>query len=183
MNIAIGTLRGIPAKERPALLAPVVVDALAAFAGADAVNVAEIDPLLSDTAAFCEHYKVGMHQAANCVVLEAKRADRTWFAACVVLGSTRADVNGVARRILNARRISFAPMEQAVERTAMEYGAITPIGLPSDWPILIDRAVVETDHVIIGSGMRKSKLLLAGSALALLPTARVIDGLGQIRKE
>ena len=145
----------------------------------ESVGVVEIDPTLSDTAAFCQHYQVGMHQAANCVVLEAKRADKTWLAACVVLGSTRADVNGLARRTLDARRVSFAPMDQAVSQTHMEYGAITPVGLPSEWTILIDKAVADSEYVIIGSGIRKSKLAIPGSALASLPNAIVLEGLGQ----
>ena len=120
-----------------------------------------------------------MNQAANCVVLEAKRADRNWFAACVVFGNTRADVNGLARKTLDARKVSFAPMEQAVAQTGMEYGAITPIGLPSDWSILIDKAVADSNYVIIGSGIRKSKLAVPGSFLASLPNVQVLDGLGQ----
>jgi len=125
----MGTFDIFPAIERTDLLAPVVAQAITAAADSAAVGVAEIDPALSDTAAFCEKYQVELDQAANCIVLEAKRGDRTWYAACVVLGTTRADVNGVARKSLDARRVSFAPMEQAVSLTGMEYGAITAIGL------------------------------------------------------
>ena len=179
MKITLGTLQFSPAIEHPELLAKSVVDALALLLHADRVGVVGIDPNLSDTAAFCEHYKTEMNQAANCVVLEAKRADRTWFAACVTLGSTRADVNGLARRTLDARKVSFAPMERAVAQTGMEYGAITPIGLPSDWSILVDKAVADSERVIIGSGVRKSKLAVPGSFLASLPNAQVLEGLGQ----
>jgi prolyl-tRNA editing enzyme YbaK/EbsC (Cys-tRNA(Pro) deacylase) len=177
--IVLGSLAIVPAQEHPELMAQKVMEAFSPLSGADGVGVAEIDPALSDTAAFCEKYQVGMHQAANCVVLEATRAERTWYAACVVLGSTRADVNGLARRTLDARRVSFAPMEKAVELTAMEYGAITPIGLPSDWPILIDKAVADSAYVIIGSGIRKSKLAVPGSFLATLPNVHVLEGLGR----
>ena len=177
MHIKLGTLNIVPATEHPELTAKPVADLLSKLPNADKVGVTEIDPTLSDTAAFCEHYQVGMDQAANCVVLEAKRGDRSWFAACVVLGSTRAEVN--ARRPLDARRVSFAPMEQAVAQPGMEYGAITPVGLPSDWSILIDKAVADSEYVIIGSGIRKSKLALPGSFLASLPNAQVLEGLGQ----
>lgn len=122
-----------------------------------------------------------MEQAANCVVLEAKRGEKTWFAACVILGSTRADVNGLARRTFDARKVSFAPMEKAVAETGMEFGAITPVGLPRNWSILIDKAVADSDYVIIGSGIRKSKLAVPGSFLASLPNAQVLDGLGQAK--
>jgi prolyl-tRNA editing enzyme YbaK/EbsC (Cys-tRNA(Pro) deacylase) len=83
----------------------------------------------------------------------------------------------VVRRRLEARKASFAAMADAVERSGMEYGGITPIGLPSSWPVLVDRAVLERDVVVIGSGLRRSKLALPASALADLTGAEVIDGL------
>ncbi len=180
MEIKLGTLKIVPVTEHLDLVAKPVSDALSKLSSAGEVGVAEIDPNLSDTAAFCEHYQVGMERAANCVVLEAKRAERTWFAACVILGSTRADVNGLARKTLDARKVSFAPMEKAVSETGMEYGAITPIGLPEGWSILVDKAVADTDYVIIGSGIRKSKLIISGKFLATLPTAQVLEGLGRV---
>ena len=179
MLMELGTLKIVSVAEGQELLAPTVAAALAGLEIAE-VGVTEIDPTLSDTAAFCEHYKVAMSQAANCVVLEAKRADRVWYAACVILGTTRADINGIARKTLDARKVSFAPMDQAVSKTGMEYGAITPVGLPADWSILIDRAVADSEYVIIGSGVRKSKLVVPGSFLAKLPNVQVIDGLGRV---
>lgn len=181
MNIHLGTFNFDPATDKPELIAKTVADALAILPKADLVEVVEIDPTLSDTTAFCEHYKISMNQAANCVVLEAKRGEKTWFAACVILGSTRADVNGLARRTLDARKVSFASMEEAVAETGMEYGAITPVGLPNDWSVLVDRAVADSEYVIIGSGIRKSKLAIPGSFFALLPNVQILEGLGQTK--
>ena len=81
-----------------------------------------------------------------------------------MLATTRADVNGVARRRLDVRKASFMPMDEAVAGTGMEYGGITPIGLPGDWPVLVDAAVAAADSVVIGSGVRRSKLRLPGRA-------------------
>jgi prolyl-tRNA editing enzyme YbaK/EbsC (Cys-tRNA(Pro) deacylase) len=134
----------------------------------------QIDPDLADTAAFCEHYGIGMDISANCVVVEARRAERVWYAACVVLATTRADVNGSVRKHLGARRISFAPMDTAVSLTGMEYGGITPIGLPADWRILVDQNVIGQRHVIMGSGVRGSKLLAATNVLGSVPNAEVL---------
>jgi prolyl-tRNA editing enzyme YbaK/EbsC (Cys-tRNA(Pro) deacylase) len=142
--------------------------------GGDGLWVSEIDPDLADTAAFCEHYDVGLDVSANCVVVEAKRADRVWYAACMVLATTRADVNGIVRKHLAARKISFASMDTAVSLTGMEYGGITPVGLPADWPILVDQNVADQERVIIGSGVRGSKLLAASAVLAALPAAGVL---------
>jgi prolyl-tRNA editing enzyme YbaK/EbsC (Cys-tRNA(Pro) deacylase) len=142
-----------------------------------AVLAAAIDPDLADTAAFCARYGVELADSANCVVIAGRRGDATSYAACVVLATTRADVNGVVRRRLDARKASFAPMADAVELSGMEYGGITPIGLPAEWPVLIDRAVLDRAQVVIGSGLRRSKLALPPAALAELPNAEVIDGL------
>lgn len=141
----------------------------------EGVLVSEIDPNVSDTAAFCDKYDIGMDVSVNCVIVEARRADRKWYAAVLVPATVRADINGIVRKELDARKISFAPQETAVELTKMEFGAITPIGLPSDWPILVDDDVVKLDKAIIGSGIRKSKLLVSGKLLASLPKAKVLS--------
>src|SRR5881409_2510755 len=152
----------VPALDRPDLLAPPVHAALASWPRAAEVLVAPIDPDLADTAAFCAAYDVALDASANCVVVAAKRGGDVRYAACMVLATTRADVNGVVRRHLEARKASFAPMDDAVTLTAMEYGGITPIGLPPDWPVLVDTAVVAAGRVVIGSGIRGSKLELPG---------------------
>lgn len=180
--MSIGTLAAVPALDRPDLLAAPVAAALAGLDGKIAladVGVAEIDPALADTAAFCERYEVALTESANCVVVAGRRDGQTRLAACMVLATTRADVNGLVRRELDVRKASFAPMDQAVELTGMEYGGITPIGLPADWPVYVDAAVAATARVVIGSGVRRSKLTLPGAALASLPGAVVLDGLGR----
>lgn len=180
MNIKIGTLQTVPVSERFSLTSHTVAEALLNFPSLNEIGVVEIDANLSDTTAFCEHYQVRTNQAANCVVLQAKRSERVWFATCVILGNTRTDINGLARRTLDARKVSFAPMEQAVTETRMEYGAITPIGLPTEWSILIDKAVTNSEYVIIGSGLRKSKLVVPGNLLASLPNVQILEDLGRV---
>ncbi|WP_433067123.1 YbaK/EbsC family protein [Dactylosporangium sp. CS-033363] len=164
-----------PALDAPALLAPPVRAALAALDGAQTVQVAAIDPELADTAAFCAAYDVTLEQSANCVIVVGKPAGV--YAACVILATTRADVNGAVRRLLGTRKASFAPMDDAVGISGMEYGGITPIGLPADWPIYIDARVPSVDAAVIGSGIRGSKIVLPGSVLAALPGATVVEGL------
>ena len=167
-----GRLHWLPATDGP--VAEAVRPALGAVPGA---FVAEIDPDLSDTAAFCERYDVGLEQSANCVVVAGRRGDALTYAACLVRADMRADVNGLVRRHLGARKASFAPMDDATRLTGMEYGGITPVGLPG-WPVLVDPAVVALDWVIIGSGVRRSKLAVPGAELVGLPGAEVLDGLG-----
>ena len=165
----------VPALDRPDLLAPPVRAALASWPLAGGVRVAPIDPDLADTAAFCAAYGVGLDASANCVVVAAKRGGDVRYAACMVLATTRADVNGVVRRYLEARKASFASMDDAVRLTGMEYGGITPIGLPAGWPVLVDTAVAAAGDVVVGSGIRGSKLELPGASLAELPHAQVLE--------
>src|SRR5215470_5529613 len=178
----MGNLEFVPAISQPELLAAPVAAALTDASWsrpADDVGVAAIDPELADTAAFCDRYAVSPRESANCVVIAGRREGEVRFAACVVLATTRADVNNVARRALDVRKASFAATDLAVAETGMEYGGITPIGLPATWPVLIDAAVAASPQVVIGSGLRRSKLALAGKTLADLPAAMVIDGLAR----
>ena len=177
-----GTLELVPALTRPDLLAAPVLAALRGWAGerpVEQVAVAAIDPELADTAAFCARYRVPPDASANCVVVSGKRDGKVRYAACVVLATTPADVNGVARRHLDVRKASFAATDAAVAETGMEYGGITPIGLPTGWPVLVDAAVAECPRVVIGSGVRRSKLWLPGPLLAGLPGIDVVDGLAR----
>src|SRR3712207_794777 len=173
----LGTLEWLPATEHPELLAPPVATALGGLAGP--AWVARIDDDLADTAAFTEAYSVPPEASANCVVVAARRAGATSMAACLVLATTRADVNGVVRRHLGARKASFAPQDVAVAESGMAYGGITPVGLPEDWPVLVDAAVAAADWVVVGSGIRGSKLALPGPVVVGLPNVVVLDGLGQ----
>ena len=172
-----GTLPWGPATDD--LVAEPVAAGLRTWPGGDLVLAAPIDPDLADTAAFCERYGVAAEDSANCVVIAGQRAGAVSYAACIVLATTRADVNTVVRSRLDARKASFAPMDDAVALTGMEYGGITPIGLPARWPVLVDAAVLDRDVVVIGSGLRRSKLALPAGALATLPTAEVVDGLAR----
>ncbi len=173
-----GILNIVPAISRLDLMVQPVADAMNKLEDKKDIGVAEINPSFSDTAAFCEKYKIDSVQTVNCVVVKAKRGDREWYAACTVLATTKADVNSLVRRHLDARRVSFASMEEAVSLTGMEYGGVTPIGLPQDWPLLVDFAVVETERIVVGSGIRKSKFVLSGKLLAELPNAVVLENLG-----
>jgi prolyl-tRNA editing enzyme YbaK/EbsC (Cys-tRNA(Pro) deacylase) len=182
MGVVTQTLDLVPALTRPDLLSPPVFAALRGWAGERAVAevaVAEIDPAVADTAEFCARYGLAPEESANCVVVAGRRGGDTRTAACLVLATTRADVNGAVRRHLDVRKASFLPMEEAVAATGMEYGGITPIGLPAGWPVLLDRAVADAPRVVVGSGVRRSKLWLPGALLAAMPGAEVVQGLGR----
>jgi prolyl-tRNA editing enzyme YbaK/EbsC (Cys-tRNA(Pro) deacylase) len=173
----VGALESLPALHHPELLAPAVHEALKDWPGATDVAVVEIDPDYADTAAMSEQYDVPMAAGANCVVVMGKREGEERVAACLVRADTRADVNNLVKRTLDVRKCSFLSMERAVDESGMEYGGITPVGLPESWRILVDETCLAIEAAIIGSGVRRSKLVVPGRLLGELPRAEVLAGL------
>jgi prolyl-tRNA editing enzyme YbaK/EbsC (Cys-tRNA(Pro) deacylase) len=176
---SIGSLESLPVTEHPELLAPSVAAALAGWAHADEAGVVEIDPDVADTAAMSEAYGLPLTVGANCVVVAGRRGGDERVAACVVRADTRADVNNLVKRRLDVRKASFLPMDRAVAETGMEYGGITPLGLPDGWRVLVDEACGGIEVAVIGSGVRRSKILLPGRRLFDLPGAEVVEELGR----
>ena len=174
----IGKADGLPATDHTELLADPVAAALRTWDRAEEAGVIEIDPDLADTAALCEAYDLPTAGSGNCVVIMGKREGEERFAACVVRADTRADVNNLVKRTLDVRKCSFLSMERATGESGMEYGGITPLGLPSHWRLLVDASLLEQPMVVLGSGLRRSKLLVSGAVLADLPGAEVVEGLG-----
>ena len=174
-----------PALERTDLLAAPVAAALRALEtssdGAHLVRQAQvvpIDPQYSDTDALNAHYALDPEATGNCVLVAGKRTGEERIAACVVRAPDFADVNHVVKKRMDVRKASFLPVERAVEMSGMEYGGITPVGLPEDWSLFIDGAVADRATVLIGSGVRHSKLLVPGALLVALPGAERVEDLG-----
>jgi prolyl-tRNA editing enzyme YbaK/EbsC (Cys-tRNA(Pro) deacylase) len=173
-----------PALERPELLGTPVREAVRrlvddGLVADEAVLAAPIDASESDTARSIEAYAIPPEAAANCVVVTGRREGEERVAALVVLASTRADVNGVAKRAIDVRKCSFMGQDDAVARTGMEHGGISPLGLPEGWRVLVDRRVAEAGPVVIGSGIRASKVVLDGALFEGLPGVEVVDDLAQ----
>ncbi len=175
----LAALTSLPALDHPELLGDPVARALAGWSHADEAAVVEIDPALADTAAMSEAYDVPMAAGANCVVVAGRRGGEERVAACVVRADTRADVNTLVKKVLDVRKASFLSMDRAVEESGMEYGGITPVGLPAGWRVLVDPACLAIDVAVIGSGVRRSKLLVPGPLLGELPGAEVVEGLAR----
>ncbi len=181
----LGDLTWLPALDHPELLARATHAALVDWAAteplaSESIAVAAIDATLADTAAFVAAYHVPMTASVNCVVIQGRRGETERIAAAAIRADMRADVNGVVKRLLDVRKCSFMGLDEAVARSAMEYGGITPVGLPDDWRVLVDGRVRHLPAVVIGSGIRGSKLLLPGELLARYPGAEVIDDLAMV---
>ena len=184
INISgIGSLEPRPALDHLDVLAPPVAAALTAraergVATASSALVVAIDPELADTETMTREFGMDLALSSNCILVAGKRAGEERVAACVVRATTNADVNHVVKKRIDVRKASFLPVERAVEMSGMEYGGITPVGLPEDWRLFVDDAVAERATVLIGSGVRHSKLLVPGALLVALPGAERVENLG-----
>lgn len=143
-------------------------------------KVLSCDAELADTAVFCEHFGVSLDQAANTILVTSRKVDPPKYAVCVVLGTTRLDVNKAVRQKLQVKRASFADQETTTQLTGMLVGGVTAIGAP-DLPIYVDQAVMEQEEVVMGGGNRTSKVLLDPQELTKLSNVEVVAGLATPR--
>jgi prolyl-tRNA editing enzyme YbaK/EbsC (Cys-tRNA(Pro) deacylase) len=137
-------------------------------------EIVECDPALADTAEFCAHYGYPMEKSAN-TILVASRRPPGHNAVCVVLATTRLDVNKRVRGLLGVRKVSFAPPELTTKLTGMAVGGVTPFALPDDLPLYVDERIMELDWVILGGGSRSIKVKIAPEALVTLGAEVVAD--------
>jgi len=157
-------------------LLPLVEEALAKYD--IAYKVLECLPEFADTAAFCEHYNIPLDQSANTILVASRKVEPTKYAVCVVLGTTRLDVNQRVCELLGVKRASFADAETTVQLTSMLIGGVTAFGVEGH-PIYVDSAVIQQPEVVMGGGNRSSKLLLDPAQLSKLPDVAIIEGLAK----
>lgn len=139
-------------------------------------EVLPIDPAFADTAQFCEKYGVPLDHSANTIVVASKKEPKQ-YAACVVLATTRLDVNHAVKNLMAVSRLSFASADETKAVTGMLIGGVTLFALPPDLPIYVDDRVMALDWVIVGGGSRSTKIKTSPAVLARLPNARVVAGL------
>lgn len=141
--------------------------------------VAEIDPEFAGGVEVCAKYNIDPKMGANCLVVEGKKGNNSIIAVCLVPVGYRYDMSGVVRKKLNVRQVSVASLELVLLETQMELGSITPIGMPENWQIFIDPLVINPERIIIGGGLKKSKLSIPSNALLHLPNAEILEGLAK----
>ncbi|RJQ37160.1 hypothetical protein C4552_01485 [Candidatus Parcubacteria bacterium] len=135
-------------------------------------EIIEIDPAFSDTAAFCEKYGFTLEQSANTILVAAQKYPKR-YAACVVQGMKKLDVNHAVRDLVGGAKLSFASAEETKQLTGMMIGGVTAFGLPPDLPLLIDEPLLALDWIILGAGTRAAKIKIAPRALEKIPNATV----------
>ena len=139
-------------------------------------EIVPCDPALADTAAFCDAYGYAMDDSANTIVVVGK-TDPPRYAACVVLATTRLDVNRVVRRRLEVKKASFADAAVTEELTGMTVGGVTPFALPPEMPLWVDSRVMDRDRIVLGGGSRSCKVVGPPALLLALPNAEIVEGL------
>lgn len=169
-----------PILEKPDLVSNPVLEVAKSWKGTISISellVTEIDPEFMGGKELSEHYGVDPSEGANCIIVEATNGGDKSFVAILVPVGFRADLNGIVRKHLHVKRISFAPLDKVLEVTGMEYGSITPFGLPLSWKILVDSLLTNKERIIVGGGKQISKLLLPTAMLKELPNVEIIEGL------
>jgi prolyl-tRNA editing enzyme YbaK/EbsC (Cys-tRNA(Pro) deacylase) len=133
----------------------------------------DIDPDFADTAAFCERYGVALEDSANTIIVVGKSDPRV-YVACVVLATTKLDVNGAVRRRLGVKRASFASADETVELTGMMIGGVTPFALPAELPLWVDSRVMDRSTVVVGGGSRSLKVRLSPEVFRSMDGSEVV---------
>jgi prolyl-tRNA editing enzyme YbaK/EbsC (Cys-tRNA(Pro) deacylase) len=141
-------------------------------------EIVPCDPDLADTAAFCEHYGYALEHSANTILIVGK-SDPRRYVACVVLASTRLDVNGAVRSKLGVRKASFADADTTRDITGMAIGGVTAVGLPAGLPIWVDARVMQRERIILGGGSRNCKILAPPTILTALGDTEVVEDLAR----
>ena len=166
-----------PVMNDTAAKIPALVCAALDASGVD-YEIMDCDPELADTAVFCEHYGYAMEDSANAILVKSRTGEAK-FAACVLLATTRLDVNKVVRKKLGARKVSFADPEDTRRITGMELGGVTPPGLPADLPLWVDARVMARPFIILGAGTRSAKIKVNPDYFLTLPQVEVVEGLAK----
>jgi len=152
----------------------------AAVAAAERIGglfeVIPCDPAYADTAAFCAQYGYPADRAANTIVVASKKEPKQ-YAACVVLATTRLDVNHAVRDLLGVTKVSFATPEEMSTLTGMKVGGVTAFGLPEDLPLYVDSRVLDLDWIILGTGGRNGKIRVSPQVFHRMPGVKVVEGM------
>lgn len=168
-----------PVTENDPLLPSSVYAYLCSHDTDHAVQCAEIDPAFADGDALSREYEIPQEMELNCLVVEGSRGDSVHYAAVVVPYGKRASMNAKVRGPLDAKKVVFADLNYVTEATGMEYGSITPVGLPEDWKILVDSSVFDQEYVIVGGGLVKSKIMMPSQFFRRMPNCIVVEGLAK----
>ena len=139
-------------------------------------DVLACDPAFADTAEFCARYGIDPADSANAILVASRREPKV-YALCLVLATTRLDVNHAVADLLGVKKLSFASAEETAQRTGMVIGGVTPFAIPEEIPLYVDARVLDRPTVVVGGGSRSSKIRLAPEVFRRLPGCQVVEAL------
>jgi prolyl-tRNA editing enzyme YbaK/EbsC (Cys-tRNA(Pro) deacylase) len=139
-------------------------------------EVLACDPAFADTAEFCARYGIDPSDSANAILVATRREPKV-HALCLVLSTTRLDVNHAVADLLGVRKLSFASAEETAQVTGMVLGGVTPFGMPASVPLYVDARVLGRPTVIVGGGSRAKKVRVDPEVFTRLAGCRVVEGL------
>lgn len=163
-----------PVKDHPELVSESIYKVVG---DSPDILVGRIDPQYMNGSSLSDHYDVNLDDGANCVIVRGKRGETRTTAAVIVPVGYRADLNGLVCEKLDAKKVSMAPLEEVLQETGMEYGSITPVGLPNSYKILVDSRLMSKEKIVVGAGKQIAKLLVPTKCLTTLPNLEVVEGL------
>ncbi|MEK9941209.1 MAG: YbaK/EbsC family protein [Gammaproteobacteria bacterium] len=139
-------------------------------------EIMDCDPELADTAVFCAHYNIPPENSAN-VIIAAGKSDPRQYAACVLLATTKLDVNKCVRKKMGVKKSSFASAEETQALTGMQIGGVTALGLPADLPLWVDSRVMRCEYIILGGGSRSIKIRISPEVFQHTPNTEIVENL------
>jgi prolyl-tRNA editing enzyme YbaK/EbsC (Cys-tRNA(Pro) deacylase) len=166
-----------PAVCRPDLLSDPTRQTISTWEEYEDIGVIPVSEELVSGIEFCTNYGIPPEKGGKCIIIRAKRGEKSYIGACVVPINKRVDLNGIVKKHFHARQVSFLPREETLQLTQMEFGSITAIGLPPHCTVLIDQKLIDTD-IFVGSGLRASKLYLPCEVLMKNTNAIPLVNLG-----
>jgi prolyl-tRNA editing enzyme YbaK/EbsC (Cys-tRNA(Pro) deacylase) len=177
----IGNLEFSPIMENKNIVSKCIYDFVSNCNNEEKSNflVAKINSKFADGNKLCEQYNVDKKIGFNCLIVECKRNDIVKYCALVVPIGYKYNMGSIVRKYTNSRVVSVAPLDYVLEKTGMEYGSITPIGLPDDWMILVDPLIKEQEQIIIGGGLVTSKISLPTELFLKLPNVQILEGVAK----
>lgn len=175
----IGNLKFSSINENPSLVPNTTLSIINELNLDNDIFVAEIDPDCADGYKLCKKYIISPTIGINCLIVEAKRGNIVKYAALLVPMGCKYNMSNIVRKELNAKNVSVANLDYVLEKTQMEFGSINPIGIPKDWHIFIDPIVLKNDKIIIGGGLKTSKILIPSTLLLKLPNAKILENLAK----
>ena len=139
-------------------------------------EVMDCDPNLADTEVFCKEYGINLEDSVNAILAKTKTGELK-YAACALLATTRLDINKTIRKKLGARKVSFADIEETAKLTAMNIGGVTPLTLPSTFPLWVDSKVMQRNSIVLGGGNRSSKIKVSPKIFNYTFNTEIVEGL------